>query len=220
MIELFDQGAELRDIADQLGCSVGLVSIAVIESGRSAFLRHYPQSKGRDNAAVLEDYQSGMPLDEISKKHGLDQSRIAQLRKEAGMETRERPHLRGEKNGQYKHGMAKEKRGRNTIVAKQVAAICLGHIVPNRWHIHHMDEDPSNNQPENLVMFPSNSTHMKYHQLLLKSQHEDLEVDAIQLALENGGIPLPIPNHPIVLPHEKGRLGPRKTKEKPKQGQE
>jgi len=217
IIELYDQGLELQEIADTVGCSIALVGIAVKDAGRSPFLRHYPHRENVDNAAMLQDYQDGMPIGELCEKHNLHYSRVHQLRKEAGIPLRERHGMSGKQNYQYKHGMAKEKRGRNTSIAKQVVAICLGHIVPRRWHIHHMDEDPSNNRPENLAIFHSCSGHACYHQQLLKSQREGLEVDAIQLVLENDGQMLPIPDHPVALPHEIDRLSPRKKKAKPTQ---
>lgn len=219
IVELYDEGLELQEIADQIGCSASLASIVVTKTDRSPFLRRYPHRANVDNNAMLEDYQAGMPLEELCKKHHLDSSRVHQLRQEADIPLRSRPSMTGENNYQYKHGLGNRRKERHPELTKQVAAICLGHIVPRGWLVHHMDENPGNNHPENLAIFPSKSTHAHYHQVLLKSQHEGLEVDTIQLVLENGGWMLPLPDHPIVLPREKDRLDPRKKKVKPKQGQ-
>jgi len=221
IVALFDQGLEIQDIARQVGCSEGLVSMVTHQHNRSAFLRRYPQSGKWDREDVLKDYQDGMPIEELCQKHHISTSHLHRLRKQFDVPLRPRPRLTGEKNGQYKHGLGNRQQERDySPFPHQVVAACLGHVVPRGWQIHHLDEDPTNNQPENLVIFPSKSAHAHYHQQLLKTQRAGLEVNASQLVLENGGWMLPQPDHPILLPHEKGRLDPREKRTKPKPGQE
>jgi len=219
ILALFDRGLEIRDIAEQVGCSEGLVSIVTRQSGRSAFLRRYPQSGEWDREAILGDYQAGMPVAEIREKHHISLGQVHRLRKKAGIPLRPRPRLTGKRNSQYKHGLGNRQRERNLSLVQQVAAVCLGHVVPLGWQIHHMDEKPTNNRPENLAIFPSRSAHARYHQRRLSLQREGLEVDASQLVSENGGWLLPRPDHPILLPHEKDRLDPHEKKAKPRPGQ-
>lgn len=40
-------------------------------------------------------------------------------------------------------------------------------LLPNEV-VHHIDMDKLNNHPENLMLFPNNSEHIKYHQQLKK----------------------------------------------------
>jgi hypothetical protein len=65
--------------------------------------------------------------------------------------------------------------------------------------IHHLDEDPRNNEPNNLVLFSSSADHIRYHMKLLKLRREGSEVDPIQLALEGGGQALPPPPAPLAF---------------------
>jgi hypothetical protein len=219
ILRLFDQGLTTQEVGDILGCSASLVTMVTKKHGRSAFLRRYPQSAEWDRDKILEDYQSGMTVVDLCEKHQISIGMVHILRKERGIPLRPRPVVTGEENNWYKHGLTEKHRRQGHSRApmiRQIAAICLGYIVPLGWHIHHMDEDPTNNHPENLATFPSKSAHAKYHQQLLGYQREGLEVDATQLVLENGGMMLPIPNHPITLPHEIDRLGPHIEKLSPK----
>jgi len=219
IVALFDQGLEIQDIAHRVGCSEGLVSMVTHQHGRSAFLRRYPESEKWDRDGILEDYQSGVYIKEIFAKHNISPTHFYRLRKKSGIPLRPRPSMAGKKNGQYKHGLGGRQHERNRTLVQQVAALCLGHVVPEGWIIHHIDGEPSNNCPENLAVFPSRSAHGRCHQQLLRLQREGLEVNATQLVLENDGWLLPLPDRPILLPHEKGRLDPRKKKMKPKPGQ-
>jgi len=215
ILALFDQGLEIKDIASQIGCSECLVSVVTRQNDRSAFLRRYPQSEEWSHEAILRDYQGGMPIEKLREKHHISLSHLHRLRKQAGIPTRPRPRLTGKRNGQYKHGLGDRRRERNLSLVQQVVAACLGYVVPLGWQIHHMDGNPTNNHPENLAIFPSKSAHSRYHQQQLNLQRKGLEVDASQLVLENDGWLLPRPDHPILLPHEKGRLDPHRKKMKP-----
>jgi hypothetical protein len=212
IVALFDDGVEIQDIAKRIGCTESLVSIVTTAHGRSARLRRYPHSGDWDRNAILEDYKTGVPIAEILEEHHISQTHFYRLLRETDTPRRPRPSLAGRKNGQYKHGLGSRSNERRRYLKQQVAAICLGHIVPLGWNIHHMDEDPTNNNPENLALFPSSSAHSRYHQQLLCLQREGAEVDAIQLVLKNGGQMLPLPDHPIALPHETDRLGPHEKR--------
>jgi hypothetical protein len=83
--------------------------------------------------------------------------------------------------------------------AYEVAAICLGQPLPQGWVIHHLDENPHNNQPDNLILFRDQSVHARFHQRLLERQRAGQPFDATQLALESGGRQLPQPPAPLRL---------------------
>jgi hypothetical protein len=68
----------------------------------------------------------------------------------------------------------------------EIAAICEGKPLGMGEVIHHVDEVPQNNAPENLLVFPSQSLHATFHQRLLKLQRKGETTDEIRLALEIG----------------------------------
>lgn len=99
---------------------------------------------------------------------------------------------KGERNSQWKGGkeatLHKYRRE-----AFETVAIFLGQPVPPKVVIHHLDENPQNNAPENLVLFENQAQHANYHQQQLSLQKQGLSVDASRLALENGALRLPSP---------------------------
>jgi DNA-binding CsgD family transcriptional regulator len=98
----------------------------------------------------------------------------------------------GKDNPQWKGGKSKEKPVHYyRRLSYEVCAICLQKPVPRGHVIHHLDENPKNNDPGNLMIFPSQSHHAKFHQKVLHLQGEALKDVAIQKALEYGAYPLP-----------------------------
>lgn len=209
ILELYDRGDSLQAIATEIGCSTATVSGVAKRHGRSPFHRRYPSIPALDVDQMIQDYQQGMPLAALFEKHGISYNTFYDRLKEHGLDRRKRPKLTGQKNGQYKHGKGSRRADRNIALTQQVAALCFGHIIPRGWQIHHIDENPRNNRPENLAVFHNKADHGRYHQQLLKIQRAGHEVDANQLVLENGGVLLPLPMRPILLPHEIDRLDPQ-----------
>lgn len=216
IVELFDQGWLLEDIAAEVGYSSGRMTQILQERGRSAWNRRYPNAKRWNIDSIWQDYEDGMPLEDILEKYHISCTTFYRQRKKAGVPPRGRRGAPGKKNYQYKHGNGAQRKRRDVILTKQVAALCLGYVVPRRWIIHHIDGDPANNHPENLAVFHDKKEHAEFHQRELKLQRADLPVDASQLVSEIGGILLQSPSHPIVLPHEKGRLDPPESRQSPK----
>lgn len=70
--------------------------------------------------------------------------------------------------------------------AYEIAAICQGKPLGRGEVIHHIDEIPQNNIPENMLIFASQKAHARFHQQLYGFRREGREVDTIQLALKNG----------------------------------
>jgi len=219
IVHLFDQGKPLAEIAEAVGYCESRMTQILQERGRSAWARRYPHQDEWDWDRIFADYHDGMPFEELLQKHRVSCTTFHRHRQSEQVPLRPRLGAPGEQNYQYKHGNNGKNRRRNQrcrYAARKVAVRCLGHDVPKGWHVHHMDEDPTNNEPENLALFPGKRQHALYHQQLLKLQRAGVEVDATQLVLENGGFPLPLPSHPILLPREKGRLDPRKRARKPR----
>ena len=48
-------------------------------------------------------------------------------------------------------------------IGRKVIEDWLGHSLPEGFIVHHEDGDQSNNGIDNLIVFPSNSEHIKYH---------------------------------------------------------
>lgn len=194
--EMFDQGMFLADIAAEVGYAPSRMTQILQERGRSAWKRRYPNQDDWDWDAIYADYQNKMPFEELLEKHKLSCTTFHRHRKADGVPKRPRLGAPGEQNYQYKNGLWPVNQELHRIygrTARKVATVCFGEKIPKGWHVHHMNENPAYNDPPNLVLFPGNSQHITYHQQLLKLQREGLEVDATQLASENGAIWLQLP---------------------------
>jgi hypothetical protein len=154
---------------------------------------------------VASRYLAGESCPQIAKDYGVTDEVIRRRLRSLGVARRPRDGSPGSRNGQWKGGRTQPMHYHRRQ-SYEVAAICLGQPLPLGWVIHHSDEDPTNNQPENLLLFESQSDHCRFHQRLLRLQRQGGGVDANQLALESGARPLPRPPAPIVLPPDtKGR---------------
>jgi len=214
IVELFDRGLPLADISAEVGYTESRMTQILQERGRSAWKRRYPSQDDWDWNAIFADYQAGIPFEDILQKHKVSCTTFHRHRNANKVPKRKRLGAPGKQNYQYKNGKNTEMRKLNRryrYKARAIAEQCLGHPVPKGWNVHHMDEDPSNNDPSNLVLFPGKSEHAKYHQQLLKLQRAGSQADAIQVALENGGSLLPEPNGPIVFPRKRGRRAPHES---------
>lgn len=83
--------------------------------------------------------------------------------------------------------------------AYEVAAICLGQPTPEGTIIHHVDENPENNAPGNLMLFPGHSEHSTYHQRVIKLQKAGTTYDPVAVAIACGAVRVPDPPHVINL---------------------
>jgi hypothetical protein len=141
---------------------------------------------------VERRYLAGETLQALAEHYGVRREVIRRRLRTRGVERRSRGGQPGRRNPQWKGGR-KAPMHYYRRQSYEVAAICLGQPLPPGWVIHHLDENPENNQPENLMLFSSQSIHARFHQQLLRLQREGHEVDATQLALESGGRALPPP---------------------------
>lgn len=71
--------------------------------------------------------------------------------------------------------------------ATKIATYCLGRALPRGAVIHHIDENPRNNNPDNLIVFPNNTCHLRCHFRLSRLGHQVSTRVATQTALESGG---------------------------------
>jgi hypothetical protein len=136
----------------------------------------------------LNCYQVAEAFHHILKKSPKPEEVIRRRLKRAGISRRpDRGH--GKRNGQWKGGK-KATMHYHRRMSYEVAAICLGRPLEQGWVIHHCDENPMNNNPENLVVWKSQAQHADFHQKLLKIQRAGQPVDATRLALETGALEL------------------------------
>lgn len=161
---------------------------------------------------IAEAYNNGASTVELGREYGVDPEVIRKRMMRRGIDRRPRGSYerRGQENPQWKGGK-KQDREQNRL-ARAIAEWCLGEKLPEDAVVHHRNEDESDNRPDNLVVFPSNPHHLRFHQQLLKIQLASEQVETIQVELENGGRPLPPPPYPIELLLEKGRLDPYGTR--------
>jgi hypothetical protein len=138
---------------------------------------------GEDCGQIAESYK-----DLIPKGIKKPQEAIRVVLKRRGIQRRRYSAIAvGEKNYQWKGGNRITPMHYHRRQSYEVAAICLGKPLPSGAVIHHLDENPYNNNPENLIVFPTQKNHARYHQQLLVIRRKGLEVSTIRLALENGG---------------------------------
>lgn len=55
--------------------------------------------------------------------------------------------------------------GTDIHVHRAVAEECLGRLLKRGEVVHHDDEDKRNNDPANLIVFPSQAGHARHHKL-------------------------------------------------------
>ncbi|MGH8259859.1 MAG: HNH endonuclease [Steroidobacteraceae bacterium] len=156
---------------------------------------------------LAERYLAGSSTVELAREYRVDPEVVRRRLIRYGVQMRARG-MKGATNYQYKHGRGYQPMHYFRRQSYEVAAICLQRPMPQGWVIHHLDEDPHNNAPQNLILFPSQKHHARFHQRQLTLQRSGGAVDAIYLALEIGGVQLPPPRVPIVFEPGTGRRGP------------
>src|SRR3990167_5794962 len=156
-----------------------------------------PRTIFLDKKLVVQRYLSGEGTNEIGKSLNIDGEVVRRRLKKWNIPRRVGKAI-GPKNPQWKgnrsapmHYFRKQ--------SYEVAAICLGQPVPKGYVIHHLDENAKNNNPENLILFPSQSLHAKFHQKVLNLRLEVDSKESNQLMLEIGGVQLPKPPHPLTF---------------------
>jgi DNA-binding CsgD family transcriptional regulator len=211
VLELHAQGLTPTQIANQLeittsGVHYHLVGVGIRTQGNRR------TDIDMDHVKRLYE-EDGLSVNAIAKIYRYDGELLRRRMDRAGIPRRTnwRQLLpKGKDNCQYKDGKGKDRNKKRDQrsprrTAWQIAAICLGHPLPRGWVVHHHDENPDNNDWYNLWLFPSWREHGRYHGRLSYLQYAGIEADATQLALENGGLPLPPPPSPISSARDKDR---------------
>jgi len=199
--ELLAAFAELQNqhrVAERFGLAPASVSYRMrrlgvhLGRGKRAPVHALPMDE------VARRYLAGESTLDLGAAYGVDDEVIRRRLRTHGTVRRglmeSRP--RGPKNSQWKGGARQVHWYRRE--SYEVAAICLGHPLHPDWVIHHIDEHPNNNDPDNLVLFASRRDHTLLHQRLQHLRRRGQPVDATLMALEAGGLRLPPPPAPIV----------------------
>lgn len=142
--------------------------------------------------SVLGDYrQERIGVRDIATRFGTHEGTMRTFLAMHGV-LKQRGGQPGEHNAQYKarriHQNDREKGG---YWARRVVETTLGRTLPTDWVVHHMNEDPLDQTPSNLWVFPSAAAHHHYHQQLRDSLTLGGQQLPNRLALSNGGQWLP-----------------------------
>jgi hypothetical protein len=201
-VRLWHEHHDVQVVADIVGTSRSYASQILRKKG-IVLKKGHPYHYDLPMEEVIQRYKDGESCARVGATYGVGAEVIRKRLRTLGIKRRSLKESvpRGPDNVFYKNG-----KGGTKVMhyyrrqCYEVAAICLGQPVPKGWVIHHIDENPRNNNPGNLMLFVSARAHSKYHQLLLKLQRGAKRVNEIQLALKSGALMLPLPPHQIELP--------------------
>jgi hypothetical protein len=210
VLKLYRELGTQRRVAERLGSNQGTISGILRSQGVRVGVG--PVTKyDLPMDEIASRYLAGETCREIAKDYGVDDERIRRRLKSKGVTRRNGGGPKGSKNFFWKGGFQPTMHYYRRQ-SYEVAAICLGYPLPQGMIIHHLDENPRNNNPDNLCLFENQGDHARFHLRLHNLQRTGQKVDAIQTALENGGRELPPPPAPISLPLGTSRRDPSRKR--------
>jgi len=217
VLRLFEETGNQHEVARQIGCLPSTVSKILIAQGVRTGRTGRPETIHLPREEIVARYLEGEPCRMIAESYNVDPEVVRMRlrrwhirRRVGGVQKEEHPFWKGG----HKETMHYYRRQ-----AYEVAAICLGQPLPQGMILHHLDEDPKNNNPSNLVVFPSQGHHARFHLRLHNPQSVKKIEPSIQAVLESGGHSLPQPPVPIQLPLGRERSGPSRKMRSPKSRQ-
>ena len=222
-LDLWNQHHDTKKVADRIGTSRTYVTQVLKDKFGIRCPRNHPNKIPLPMEEIKRRYEAGESCAQIAKTFGLSAERIRRRLRGYGVPRRTLKESvpRGEHNRFYSNG-----KGKREVMhyyrrqSYEVAAICLGQPLPRGWIIHHLNGNPEDNRPENLVLFQSSGTHAAHHIQLCGLQQKGLPVDASQLALENGAQVLPPPPSPILLEPDTEQRAPSDNRGSPEPAQQ
>jgi len=157
---------------------------------------------------VVEHYKSGKTAKEISKILGMGLSTVYQSLRKEGVKA-DNKGSKGEKGSQWNGGVYNQNRSKNENSSKKARvrfAILIGRELTRDEVVHHHDQDPLNNDPSNLWLFPSKGSHSAYHCALRGYQRTGSIESPIPSETAFGAVPLRSLISPIAGSHDKDLL--------------
>lgn len=192
IIEVYKQnGGSKRAVSRILNCTRNTVQKALdaypVNPSEIVYPEYFVKNKPFPDEVkqeIIERYIKGESTVQLGREFGRDPDMIRKLLTKNGVPARKNGKPFGRKNGRTErhHYFAKQ--------AYLVAEVCLGRLVCNDEVVHHHDENPSNNNPRNLWLFPNNQSHSGYHSRKAHLELSVLSKESIHLAREYGGFPL------------------------------
>ncbi len=217
-LDLWNEHHDTLEVAERIGTSRTYVAHVLKHKFGISVPRNMSTKYDLPMERIKERYEAGESCAQIAETFGLSAERIRRRLRGYGVPRRTLKESvpRGKRNRFYKNGEGKkEPLHYYRRQSYEVAAICLGQPVPKGWIIHHLNENPRDNRPENLVLFRSAAEHSAHHTQLRVLQRKGRTADAIQVALENGAVKLPQPPHPIQLEPYTGQPDPSDSQAQP-----
>ena len=201
-LDLWNELHNAQEVAKRIGTSDAYVYQVLWTKFGIRCPRNHPNKLDLPMEEIKDRYLGGESCAQIAETFDLSAERIRRRLRGYGVERRSLKESvpRGKRNRFYKNGEGKkEVMHYYRRQSYEVAAICFGQPLPQGWIIHHLNENPRDNRPENLVLFQSAHDHSAHHTQLRVLRRKGQPIDAIQVALENGAQALPQPPHPILL---------------------
>jgi predicted XRE-type DNA-binding protein len=217
-LDLWNEHHDTKDVADRIGTSRAYVTQVLWAKFGIRCPKNNPNKLDLPMEEIKERYEAGESCAQIAVTFGLSAERIRRRLRGYGVERRSLKESvpRGKRNRFYKNG-----EGKKEVLhyyrrqSYEVAAICLGQPLPQGWIIHHLNENPKDNRPENLVLFQTSGAHASHHLQLRVLRQKGQPADAIRVALENGAQVLPQPPNPILLEPDTDQPDPSDSQPQP-----
>lgn len=173
VVRLKATGLIQRQVADRMGCSQGAVSLILIARG---IVSKDPRHLEWPIEQMKEWYREGKTVQEIADRLGRHRVATNKVLRRIGCSMRRRGPKSGPEHTGWKGGRKFDKSGYILVYMPEhpyatadgyvrehrlVAGEILGRDLLPQEVVHHINDDRSDNRPENLQVFPSNADHLR-----------------------------------------------------------
>lgn len=179
ILALADQGKTTAQIASQFGVAQGLIATALRLNGRKAKRGPHYRAISIDRCALQDQLDSGLTQSQIAIALGASVNTIERRVRQWGLRTaRTGPRLAAGHTNSWAGGRHLEKHGYILIYAplhpyaraqtgcvaehRLLMEVVLGRYLDPKEVVHHLDDHPYHNSPENLGLFATNADHLRH----------------------------------------------------------